>query len=150
MLHLGSVNNLRTSQVLRVSTLAWRVRSVGSDHKQQWQNMPYLPHLVHQFVESFISIVPIILGLSSIWNINVGSIRWSTCRHLKLSTLTVACLFVSCGPCHTQQVLVSTISCDQRESVGHRDSGNGNYALIRAPAKGQLIDRCNLFYPGRG
>ena len=30
---LGSGNDLRTPQVRRVSTLAWRVKSVGSDHK---------------------------------------------------------------------------------------------------------------------
>ena len=30
---LGSGNDLRTPQVWRVSTLAWRVKSVGSDHK---------------------------------------------------------------------------------------------------------------------
>ena len=32
-MRLGSGNDLRTPQVRRVSTLAWRVKSVGSDHK---------------------------------------------------------------------------------------------------------------------
>ena len=30
---VGSGNDLRTPQVRRVSTLAWRVKSVGSDHE---------------------------------------------------------------------------------------------------------------------
>ena len=32
-MRLGSGNDLQTPQVRRVSTLAWRVKSVGSDHE---------------------------------------------------------------------------------------------------------------------